>query len=245
MADGAQTAAVVVIGDEILSGKYADENAAFLIHELRALGVALRRVVMIPDVLSEIADTVRWCADRYDLVFTSGGVGPTHDDLTMEGIARAFGVPVVQHPELVQALRGFYGPNMEARNLRMAEVPEGAELVPADHPAWPVARFRNVYILPGVPVIFRKKFLAMRERFRAAPFHVRRVYCMTDEGTLAAFLDAVVSEFPGVAVGSYPRFGEPDYRVVVTLESKDPSLAERARDALVGRLPAGVLVRTD
>src|SRR5262245_23239096 len=112
----AQTAAVVVIGDEILSGKYADENASYLVRELRELGVALRKIVVIPDVVEEIAETVRACAARYDHVFTSGGVGPTHDDLTMEGVARAFGVGVVRHPELEAMLRAFYGDRLQERN---------------------------------------------------------------------------------------------------------------------------------
>ena len=140
------TAAIVVIGDEILSGKFVEENAAYLIPALRDLGVALRRIEVVPDQLDDIAEAVRRAAERHDHVFTSGGVGPTHDDLTMAGIARAFGVEVVRHPELERLLRSFYGAKLEERNLRMAEVPAGAELVAADHPAWPVARFRNVYI---------------------------------------------------------------------------------------------------
>jgi molybdenum cofactor synthesis domain-containing protein len=241
----APRAAIVVIGDEILSGKFADENAAYLIQELRALGVALRRVEVIPDAVDEIADAVRAAAGRYDHVFTSGGVGPTHDDVTIEGVARAFGVRVVRHPELESALRLFYGTRLEERNLRMAEVPEGAVMIPADHPSWPVTSFRNVYILPGVPVIFRRKFSAIRERFRVTPFHVRRVYCLSDEGALAPHLDAVVAEFPAVAVGSYPRFDASEYRVLVTFEAKEAPLVDAAASFLTARLPAGVVVRND
>src|SRR5215470_622925 len=162
----APTAAIVVIGDEILSGKFADENAAHLIRELRELGVALRRIEVIPDEIEEIGQTVRAASERYDHVFTSGGVGPTHDDVTIEAIARAFGVGVVRHPILEGMLRAYYGSRLEERNLRMAEVPEGAEMIIADAPSWPVTSFRNIYILPGVPVIFRRKFAAIRERFR-------------------------------------------------------------------------------
>src|SRR5512143_136043 len=241
----APRAAIVVIGDEILSGKFTDENAAYLIQELRARGVALRRVEVLPDAIDEIADAVRSAAARYDHVFTSGGVGPTHDDVTIEGIARAFGVRVVRHPVLEELLRAYYGARLEERNLRMAEVPEGAEMIPADHPSWPVTCFRNIYILPGVPLIFRRKFDAIRERFRVAPFFVRRVYCQADEGTIARHLDAVVADFPGVAVGSYPRFGEADFRVLVTLESKDEAHVAAAAEDLVRRLPAGIVVRAE
>ncbi len=239
------TAAIIVIGDEILSGKFADENAAYLIRELRELGVALRRIEVIPDSHEEIGVAVRAASERYDHVFTSGGVGPTHDDVTIEAIARAFGVRVVRNPILEGMLRAYYGARLEERNLRMAEVPEGAEMIAADAPSWPVTSFRNVYILPGVPVIFRRKFAAIRERFRVAPFHTRRVYCMSDEGTIARHLDAVVAEFPDIAVGSYPRFDEQDFRVIVTLEAKDAAQVAAATEALVARLPANVVVRTE
>lgn len=235
----------MVIGDEILSGKFAEENAAYLIRELRSLGVAVRRVEVIPDVIDEIAAAVGSAAARYDHVFTSGGVGPTHDDVTIEGIARAFGVAVVRHPQLEAALRAYYGARLEPRNLRMAEVPDGADMVPADHTAWPVTAFQNVYILPGVPVIFRRKFDAIRERFRARPFFTRRMYCVAEEGAIAGFLDEVVAEYPDVAVGSYPRFEASDYRVIVTLESIDEARVARASAALLAALPPGVVVRSE
>src|SRR5687767_3356068 len=142
------TAGIILIGDELLSGKVNDENANFLIAELRELGVTLRRVIVIPDLLDEISATVREFSDRYDHVFTSGGVGPTHDDLTMEGVARAFGENVVRHPELEALLRSYYGARLEDRNLRMADVPAGVHLVQGDSPSWPVIARKNVYILP-------------------------------------------------------------------------------------------------
>jgi molybdenum cofactor synthesis domain-containing protein len=234
-------AGIVLIGDEILSGKVQDENARFLIEELRGLGVALKRVIVIPDVLDEIADTVRDFAQRFDHVFTSGGVGPTHDDLTMEGVARAFGQKVVRHPELEALLRGYYGDKLEERNLRMAEVPEGAHFVHGDHPTWPVIAMQNVYILPGIPEIFRRKFVSIRERFRSAPYHLRSVFVRDEEGRIAAALDLVVAAHPTVQVGSYPKLDPTDYQVKVTLESKDRDAVEAATDELVARLGAIVV----
>jgi molybdenum cofactor synthesis domain-containing protein len=239
------TAAAIIIGDEILSGKFTEENAAYLVRELRELGISLRRIEIIPDDVDAIADAVRTQSAAVDHVFTSGGVGPTHDDKTMAGIARAFGVRVVVDPQLEAALRAFYGDRFHERHLRMAEVPEGAVMVPADHAAWPVTSLRNVYILPGVPVIFRRKFEAIRERFRARPFAIRRVYCMADEATIATHLDAVVAAFPAVSVGSYPRFDAADYRVLVTLESKDTAAVDAATESLDAALPAGVVVRVE
>jgi molybdenum cofactor synthesis domain-containing protein len=229
-------AGIVIIGNEILSGKFADENAVFLIGELRALGVELRRISVIPDLVEDIAETVTRHSARCDVVFTSGGVGPTHDDVTMEGIARGFGTTVVRHPELVALLEQYYGEAMTDRHLRLAEVPEDTELVYGADPVWPVIRCRNVYILPGVPALFRRKFLAVRDRFQARPFHTGRLYVMSDEATIAPRLDAVVQAHPGVEIGSYPRFEETEYRLLLTVESHELEQAQRAVKALAATL---------
>jgi molybdenum cofactor synthesis domain-containing protein len=232
----APTAGIVVIGDEILAGKFADQNAQLLIGELRALGVELRRIAVIPDELDDIARTVREFSDRFDHVFTSGGVGPTHDDLTMEGIARGFDTRVVIDPTLEQILRDYWGEGMPEANVRLAEIPGGAELVQGDDKSWPIVRYRNIYILPGVPSLFKRKFLGIRERFRATPVLERRIYCRGDEGALAPFLTAIDEAFPGVKIGSYPRFEESTFRVIVTLESDDHPALEKAVETLCGRL---------
>ena len=234
-----RTAGIIVIGDEILSGKVVDENARFLIAELRELGVALRRILVIPDVIDEIAAAVRECSRRFDFVFTSGGVGPTHDDLTMDGVARAFDTQVVRHPDLERLLRSYYGERLEERNLRMADVPSGATLHTTETP-WPVTAYHNVYILPGIPEIFRRKFLSIRERFRQRPFHLICVYCNADEGEIAASLDAVAAGFSDVALGSYPRIVSEGWRVKLTLESKDRSRVEGAVAELVRLLGSRV-----
>jgi molybdenum cofactor synthesis domain-containing protein len=235
---------IVIIGNEILSGKFADENASFLIGELRALGVELGRIAVIPDQIEDIAETVPRHAARFDAVFTSGGVGPTHDDVTMAGIARGFDTRVVRQPELERLLREYYKERLTDSHLRLAEVPEGTELVYGTDPVWPVMCYRNVYILPGVPSLFRRKFLAIRERFRSRPFHTARVYVMADEATIAPDLDRVVAAHPAVAFGSYPRFDEPDYRVLLTVESQDPDAAGSATRALTAAL-GSVVVRVD
>jgi molybdenum cofactor synthesis domain-containing protein len=232
----ARTAGIVVIGDEILSGKFADENAPFLIGELRRLGVDLRRIAVIPDVLEEIASTVREFSDRYDFVFTSGGVGPTHDDLTMEGIAAGFETAVIIEPKLEQVLRQFYGEAMPEANVRLAEIPEGADLIYGDSKHWPVVCYRNVYILPGVPSLFRRKFLGMRDRFRGDAVHERRLYLNADEGQIAPVLGEVSDAFPGVSIGSYPRFEETAFKVIVTIEGEDGDAVAAATETLGERL---------
>src|SRR5262249_33791067 len=160
----------------------ADENGLFLIRELRSLGVDLRRMTVVPDVLDEIAELVPWCAGRFDFVFTSGGGGATHDDVTMAGVARGFGVGRVRHPDPEAKVRGYWGAKLADANLRLADVPDGAELVYGRDSTWPVVAFKNVYILPGVPALFKRKFHDISDRFRAQPVTLAKVYVAADEG---------------------------------------------------------------
>jgi FAD synthetase len=240
-----KTAAIVVIGNEILTGKSEDRNASFLIGELYNLGVALRRIAVIPDDLEDISATVRECSERFDYVFTSGGVGPTHDDMTIEGIARAFNRPVVRHPELAAMLRGYFGEDADEKRMRMADIPEGAGLIRERGMRWPVLAMENVIILPGVPELFRSKFEAIRERFRAEPFHASTLYTREDEFDIAPRLDRVAAEHPDVEIGSYPTFTREDYRVKITVESKESAAVDRAVAALRELLDPAALVRAD
>jgi molybdenum cofactor synthesis domain-containing protein len=239
------TAGIVIIGDEILTGKFTEENAAFLIGELRALGVDLRRITVIPDDLEDIAATVRDASGKYDHVFTSGGVGPTHDDVTMAAIAHGFGVTVTRHPDLEAKVRGYWKDQLADANLRLADVPTGSELVYGKDQIWPVVCFKNVYILPGVPALFRRKFVDIRDRFRALPVTAARVYVDLEEGELAPHLDAVVAAYPGVKIGSYPRFSEKDFRVLVTLEGAGAGDVAAAFAALAMRLGDHVVRREE
>ena len=238
-----KTAGIILIGNEILSGKIKDENAAYLCRELRALGVDVRRIAVIPDEVALIADEVAAFTKAFDLVFTSGGVGPTHDDVTIEGVARAMAVPVVRHPELVALLERYYRGKVTEAALRMAEIPEGAELVGGESVRFPTILMRNVYVLPGVPEIFRAKFEALRERFRDQPIHLKNVFVTIGEGTLADYLNRLLAAFPLLQLGSYPEFSNPEYKVKVTLESRDRGYVEQALADLLARLPAEVVVK--
>jgi len=241
----AKSAGIVLIGNEILSGKIHDANAAYLCRELRALGVEVRKISVIPDELEPIAEEVAQFSRAYDYVFTSGGVGPTHDDVTIEGVARAMRVSVVRELRLVALLEGFYKGNLNPARLKMAEVPDGAELLAADSLIFPAIVIGNVYIFPGVPEIFRQKFDAIKERFREQPYHLRSVFVRIGEGTLADFLNDLLKSYPLLLLGSYPEFSNPDYKVKVTLESKDGEYLERALAELVARLPGDAVVRVE
>jgi molybdenum cofactor synthesis domain-containing protein len=239
----APRAAILLIGNELLSGKVVDENARYLTRELRELGVTLARIEVIPDDAADITATVRALSARHDYVFTSGGVGPTHDDVTLAAVGAAFGMPLARNAELEALLRAGMGARLHERDLVMADVPTGARL---EHGArgsssWPVVVVENVWILPGVPSIFRRKFESVRERFRAAPIHARAVYSREGEGPIAAFLDEVVAAYPSVEVGSYPHLDAPDYRVKITLDGRDRAAVDAATDRLVERLGTNVV----
>lgn len=240
-----QTAGIVVIGNEILSGKVEDTNSPYLARELRRLGVTLLRIETIPDDLDLIAEAVARFHRSYDLVFTSGGVGPTHDDVTIAGIARGFGVPVVRHPEIEGALRGFYGDGINEARLKMAEVPEGTDLIRDVNLGFPTLQLANVYILPGIPEILRAKFEALRSTIGADPYYLRLVFTRAGEGTIAEHLNQLVAEYPELMLGSYPKIGDPEYAVKLTLESKDSGYVDRALARLLELLPADAVARTE
>jgi molybdenum cofactor synthesis domain-containing protein len=238
------TAALVVVGNEILSGKVADSNSPFLAQQLRGMGVTLQRIVVVPDEVEVIAETVRALAPTVDVLFTSGGVGPTHDDVTIEGVARALGRPVVRHPAIEQMLRDYIKQPLNAAHLKMAEVVEGTELE-CHELRFPTFRVENIYILPGIPEIFREKVGALRERLTSSPFHLRIVYLQAVESAIAEQLNGTLARFPELQLGSYPTLNNPEYRVRITLESKDQAYVERALAALLASLPPDSVVRTE
>jgi molybdenum cofactor synthesis domain-containing protein len=238
-------AAIIVIGNEILSGKVVDTNAPFLTRELRAIGVTLKRILTIPDEVDEIAEAVKEFRPRYDVVFTSGGVGPTHDDVTMEGIAKGLSRRLVRHPAIESRLREFYKEHVNDARLKMSEVPEGAELLVDGRLGFPTVKCENFYILPGIPELFEQKFEALRERFSATPYTMRVVYTREGEGSIAEHLNATLAAFPELLLGSYPKLSHPEYTVKLTLESKDPEYVDRALAHLLQLLPAEAIVRTE
>jgi molybdenum cofactor synthesis domain-containing protein len=240
-----RSAGIIVIGNEILSGKVVDTNSPFLTRELRRLGVTVRRIVTIPDELDVIAAAVAEFHRDYELVFTSGGVGPTHDDVTMEGVARGLGRRVVRHPAIEGRIREFYREKANEARLKMSEVPEGAELIVDGRLGFPTVKCENIYILPGIPEILEQKFEGLRDRFAASPYHLRVVYTREGEGTIAEHLNATLAAFPELLLGSYPKIGDPEYAVKLTLESKDEAYVGRALEHLLSLLPPEAVVRIE
>jgi molybdenum cofactor synthesis domain-containing protein len=239
------TAGILIIGNEILSGKVQDENAPYLLRELRALGVDVERVHTIPDEVECIAEEVSRFAKAYQYVITTGGVGPTHDDVTMEGVARAFGVKLIRHPEMEKQLReALRGRDANASLLKMVELPEGADLVATKDLWFPLVTLRNVFIFPGIPSLLKRKFEQVKEQFRGKVIFIRRVFVTAMESDVAEDLHLLLADFPELQLGSYPKIGE-EYRTLLTLESRDEGYVDRALGALLERLDASVVSRVE
>ena len=228
------TAALVIIGDEILSSKVTDENATFMLQRFRALGVQVTRVVFVPDVAKDIGVAVRQASEHNDWVCTTGGVGPTHDDITIEAIADAFGAKTVLHPRLEALVRAFFGDNVTDAQLRLALVPEGTDLVGGDGPPWPTVRFKNIYIFPGIPKLMRSKFDAIASSFSGIPMFAGAIEVLAAEWEICEGLNQVVDTHPDVSIGSYPRRTEGRWRVRLTVDAPTEELATAALQALKG-----------
>ncbi len=239
------TAAAIIIGDEILSGKVRDANATPLIDLFAEIGVSLQRISYISDEEADIVAEVRSCSEKYDAVITSGGVGPTHDDRTVPAIARAFGVGVERHPDLVKMIRAWWGERFTDATLRMAEIPAGSRLVYSNDGLIPMVVFRNVYIFPGVPRLFAAKIPALRGEFECSKVHLASLYLNSDESAIAVRLADVDSTFPEVKIGSYPRSEGEDHRVWLTVEAADPEQVHAAVNRLLEVLDDDDVVRVE
>jgi molybdenum cofactor synthesis domain-containing protein len=241
-----RTAAALIIGNELLSGKIAEANLQVLARAMRELGIRLDRVVMVLDDVEVIAREVRELSVSHDVVFTSGGVGPTHDDLTIESVARAFGAGVVMSAQIERMIRTYYGDRCTDGHLLMARIPEGARLIASDAVPWPTVVMANVWILPGVPEVFRMKLPHIRADLGGdIPFLSLAVYTTLDEGDIKGLLDRVVAEHGHVEIGSYPKWHDPEYRTKLTFDGTDAPRVHAARDAFLAGLPVGALVRIE
>jgi FAD synthetase len=239
------SAGFVVIGNEILSGKVVDTNSPYLAKQLRELGVDLERILTIADDIDIIADEVRAMHKAYDAVFTSGGIGPTHDDVTMEGVARAFDRELVLDQGLSDAIRKATGDKFNPSLEKMAWLPVGARVETAGELWFPLVTVENVYVLPGIPDLFKRKFESIRHHFGGVPIRLRRVFVKSFESDIADVLNELLVEFPQLMVGSYPRMNEVDYRVMITIESRDNEYLERSLASLLARLPDVTIHRVD
>lgn len=237
-------AAALMIGGELLSGKIRDENFYQLSLMLRSRGITLARGVFCPDDRAVIARYVRELSEEHDVVFTSGGVGPTHDDVTVEAVSQALGVETVVSDEMIQLVRRFSRGEPESTLRLMARVPDGARLVhppgaTEERPGWPLIVVGNIWILPGVPELFRSKLAVVRDALRGpSPFSTARLYCRLSESELKEALDAVVQAHPQVEVGSYPKWFDSRYKTLITFDATSQIAVTAAHRDLRMRLGA-------
>jgi molybdenum cofactor synthesis domain-containing protein len=242
------TAAVLVIGNEILSGRTQDANLAYLGQQLNAIGVRLREARVVADLEDEIVAALNALRVRYDYVFTTGGIGPTHDDITSECVAKAFGVPLIRHPEAERRLRAHYEPERinEAR-LRMANTPDGATLIDNPVSIAPGYRIGNVFVLAGVPAIMRAMFDGLKPQLvGGAPVRSVSVPAYVAEGTIAEDLGALQARFPELDIGSYPFFKSGRFGTSLVLRGTDEAklaLAAQELRTLIRTLGAEPLDR--
>jgi molybdenum cofactor synthesis domain-containing protein len=229
------TAALLVIGDEILSGRTQDRNIAQVASWLNVQGIRLSEVRVVPDVQQRIIEAVNALRTTHDYLFTTGGIGPTHDDITVDAVAEALGVAVVVHPEARRILEDYYatrGGLNEAR-LRMARVPEGAELIPNRMSGAPGIRIGNVHLMAGVPHIAAGMLDALTGTLEGgAPLLSETVGCWVAESEVAEILREVEKAHEGCAIGSYPFFREGRGGANFVIRSTDPEMLKSCVDTL-------------
>ena len=234
------SACILVIGDEVLSGRTEDKNINFIAKRCDNIGVSVNEVRIIPDDKETIKNTVLECYKKFDYIFTTGGIGPTHDDITTECIASAFNLDVEINPEALKRLKDHYKKsNIELNNARikMAKIPKGAKLI--DNPVSSAPGFivENIYVLPGVPKILQAMFKNLEDEIKGITNMVsKNIIVYSPEGEIAAFLESIQNAFADISIGSYPYFMPPDVGTNIVLRSIDKNLINEATIAICRKL---------
>ena len=241
MSETNPTACLLVIGNEVLSGRTQDANIRFLAVRLGEIGIPLREVRVIPDVRDTIVSVVNECRARFDHVFTTGGIGPTHDDITSECIAAAFGVPWEAHPDAWARMNAAYKPGeFNAARQRMATMPRGAVLIDNAISVAPGYSMENVHVMAGVPRIMQAMFEALAPRLKGGrPVVSRAVYAMgLAEGLIAQGLTDVQNRYPLLDLGSYPFYQPSGSGVTIVAKGTEATDAEAAIAAVTKLIEA-------
>ncbi|MEM7463557.1 MAG: competence/damage-inducible protein A [Pseudomonadota bacterium] len=230
------TAAMLAIGDELLSGRTKDRNIAYLADLLTVAGIELKEVRIVGDEEADIVEALNALRERYDYVFTSGGIGPTHDDITADAVAVAFEVSIDHDPRAMKLLSENYASRdlefTEARK-RMARIPDGADLIENPVSVAPGFRLDNVHVMAGVPSIFQAMLDSVLPTLRTGTkILALSVDSPFPEGTIGAPLGVIQKAHPGTAIGSYPKFDGKTYSTQIVVRSKDQEKAQTALDAV-------------
>lgn len=228
------TAALIVIGNEILSGRTQDTNTNYIAKQLAEIGVKFLEVRVIPDIEEVIVGTVNELRASYDYVFTTGGIGPTHDDITTAAIAKAFGLRIIRSPEVVEKLRQYYeGSNRELNDarLKMADFPEGAEFLDNPISTAPGFKIGNVFVMAGIPNVMQAMFACARGWLKGgAKILSREIVVFVGESMIAAQLTAIQDKYPEIEIGSYPFVREYKFGTSICLRGTDKNKLDLAHD---------------
>lgn len=238
--------AALIIGNEVLTAKVEEANGAYVIRRFRDRGVELHSMHIVRDDVDDIVEQLHACRRHARFVITSGGVGPTHDDVTIRAVALTLQRDVVILPEMEARIRGFYGErDVPAAALRMAEGPAGSTLIPTADLRFPVLECDGIFMLPGVPQLFKAQLETVLTQLPGTPVSLRQLFLNQGESEIAKALDDVALRFPHVAIGSYPTWGEAEYRVKLTVEHVDPAETQKVFDALKAVIAPSAIVRVD
>jgi molybdenum cofactor synthesis domain-containing protein len=230
-----RSAALLVIGDEILSGDVEDQNTPFLTRRLWELGILVAKIVIVGDRREAIVEELRRLAPEQDFVLVTGGMGPTHDDVTRQAVADALGVPLEPHVEARELLSADYGDRLTPSEAAMAELPRGSRVMRGRQQLAFAFRAGNVIVFPGVPVLLQDIFEMAAEELLSAPFYKETLWVRGKEGDFSEPLAAIQHAHPAVGIGSYPVFVDGRYRCKLVLRSRDSAALERAaRDIRAG-----------
>ena len=229
------TAAVLIIGDEILSGRTQDTNLNFIAKYLGTYGVDLAEARVVPDIKQEIIEALNHLRARYDYVITTGGIGPTHDDITADCVAEAFGVELYEHPEIVEMMAKRWGGEVNAARRRMARVPVGGSLVKNSVQGPPGFQIGNVFVLAGVPMVMRGMMDDVVPRLRTGAVVIARTVKVegAGEGVIADPLRALAGAHPDLSIGSYPFYGPEGYGSNLVVRGRVAEEVEQTVDELI------------
>ena len=233
-----ETAALITVGNELLSGAVENTNASWLARELLECGIFLRLILTLPDEVGAICDALRAAAASHSLVFVTGGVGPTPDDVTRKAVAEATDSPLEEHHTMARLLRHLYGRAFTERVLVMAQLPRGAELLSEDGDIFPGFRVGNIYVFPGIPELMKANFALIKPTLEGVPFHSKSMTTPLDEARYADLLDEAIDIFPQVSFGSYPHLRAGKFTATVMARSRDEKKLDEAWSWLMERWPS-------
>ncbi|CAH1119130.1 unnamed protein product [Phaedon cochleariae] len=244
------SAGIIVVGDEILRGEVLDTNSHYLSRELHKMGVQMKKISVIGDKVESVSEEVKYFSGSFHYVLTTGGIGPTHDDITYEAVAKAFNEKLILNPVLRDICLKFYDTtNVDCPGMKLAYIPQSAQLnynteAQSSNMTYPNVSINNVYMFPGIPELLRKSFSNIKDTlFKSKEsFYSKCIFLNTTEDRIVHILDILVKEFPEVQFGSYPKLFDERYKIKVTMESCKEECTRKAYEKLMELLPEDFIV---